>query len=171
MTMLRPTRRQVLTIGSLTTVGVGIGGFLWLPSAAEGHQELSQGELSVIGALSEVMFPEGNAIGISGTDIGIESEVDRLLAETLDPKLVPPFRYLLRFVQVGTIAQTGKRFTSCSAEKRSELLAEWGRPGSKFRTGGIASLKSVLGMAYFNHPDVLNAIGWRSYCAAKPGSS
>jgi hypothetical protein len=132
---------------------------------------LSEGELSVIGALGEVMFPEGNAIGLSGLDIGLEGEVDLLLGETLDPKLVPPFRYLLRFVQFGTIAQTGKRFTSCSPEKRAELLAEWGRPGSKFRNGGIASLKSVLGMAYFNHPDVLNAIGWRSYCAAKPGSA
>lgn len=171
MSRLRPTRRQVLTIGSLTSVGVGIGGFLWLPGPAEGRHVLSEGELSVIGALGEVMFPEGNAIGLSGLDIGLEGEVDLLLGETLDPKLVPPFRYLLRFVQFGTIAQTGKRFTSCSPEKRAELLAEWGRPGSKFRNGGIASLKSVLGMAYFNHPDVLNAIGWRSYCAAKPGSA
>ena len=171
MALTRPTRRQVLTIGSLTSVGVGLGGFLWLPEAAEGHEVLSEGELSVVEALGEVLFPEGNAIGLSGSDIGIESEVDRLMAETLDPKLVPPFRYLLRFIQYGTRAQTGKRFTSCSVEKRAELLAEWGRPGSKLRNGGIASLKSVLGMAFFNHPDVLSAIGWRSYCAARPGDA
>ena len=167
----RPTRRQVLTIGALTTAGVGLGGFLWLPSAAEGHRVLSTGELSIIGALGEVMFPDGNAIGLSWKDVDLEGEVDRLLGETLDPKLVPPFRYLLRFVQYGTVAQTGKRFTGCSQERRAELLEGWGRPGSKLRNGGMASLKSVLGMAYFNHPRVLNAIGWRSYCAAKPGTS
>jgi len=171
MRSLRPTRRQVLTIGSLTTIGVGLGGFLWLPAAAEGRQVLSSGELSVVGALGEVFFPTGNAIGLSWSDIGLEEEVDRLLGETLDPKLVPPFRYLLRFMQYGTVAETGKRFTACSVERRAALLENWGRPGSKIRGGGIASLKSVLGMAYFNHPDVLNAIGWRSYCAVKPGSA
>jgi hypothetical protein len=73
---------------------------------------------------------------------------------------------LLRFVQYGTVAQTGKRFTACSLEKRAALLEGWGRPGSKYRAGGITSLKSVLGMAYFNHPKVLKAIGWRSLCSA-----
>jgi len=166
MSASRPTRRQVLSIGALSGVGFAVGGFLWLPETADGRQVLSAGELSVVAALGEVLFPENNAIGLTWKDVDLEFEVDKLLGQTLEPKLVPPFRYLLRFVQYGTIAQTGKRFTACSVEKRAALLESWGRPGSKYRNGGITSLKSVLGIAYFNHPKVLDTIGWRSICSA-----
>jgi hypothetical protein len=166
MFIARPSRRQVLTIGALSGVGFAVGGFLWLPDAAENQAVLSAGELGIVAALGEVLFPEGNAIGFSWKEVDLAQEVDRLLAEVLDPKVVAPFRYLLRFVQYGCVAQTGKTFSACSAEKRAELLASWGRPGSTYRNAGITSLKSVLGMAYFNHPQVLKAIGWRSMCTS-----
>ena len=165
MRLPKPTRRQVLTIGSLVTGGTLVGGFLWLPSAAPGKHVLSADELSIIGALGEVFFPEGNAIGLSWRDVELESGVDQLLSETIAPNLVDPFRYLLRFVEYGTIAETGSRFTRCSVKRRAALLEDWGRPGSKYRSGGMNSLKSILGMAYFNHPRVLDAVGWRSMCS------
>ena len=164
------SRRKVLVVGGLASLGVPLAGFLWLPSAADGMNLLSYREMSTLAALGEVFFPEGNAVGIAWQEMDLEREVDRLLSETLSPRLVKPFRYLLRFVEYGTLAQTGKRFSSCSLATRERLIEDWGRPGSKLRHGGMSSLKSVLGMAYFNHPDVLNALGWRSMCAPKPGS-
>ena len=164
MPLHKPTRRQVLVIGSLVSVGTMVGGFLWLPDPAPGKEVLSKGELSIIAALGEVFFPEGNAIGLSWKDVELENGVDRLLSETIAPNLVDPFRYLLRFVEYGTIAETGSRFSQCSVQRREALLADWGRPGSKYRSGGMNSLKSILGMAYFNHPRVLDAVGWRSMC-------
>jgi hypothetical protein len=101
MFIARPSRRQVLTIGALSGVGFAVGGFLWLPDAAENQAVLSAGELGIVAALGEVLFPEGNAIGFSWKEVDLAQEVDRLLAEVLDPKVVAPFRYLLRFVQYG----------------------------------------------------------------------
>jgi len=166
MPIARLTRRQVLTIGALSGVGFTVGGFLWLPQAGESQYVFSASELAIVSALGEVLFPEGNAIGLSWRDVNLGQEVDRLLGEVLDPKVVSPFRYLLRFVQYGCVAQTGKTFSACSPEKRAALLRSWGRPGSTYRKAGITSLKSVLGMAYFNHPQVLKTIGWRSACTA-----
>jgi hypothetical protein len=166
MVVARPTRRQVLTVGALSAAGFSVGGFLWLPKPAENQNVFSAGELSIVSALGEVLFPEGNALGISWRDVNLASEVDILLGEYLDPKVVAPFRYLLRFVQYGTVAQAGKTFTACSPETRANLLESWGKPGSKYRNAGITSLKSVLGMAYFNHPEVLKAVGWRALCSA-----
>jgi hypothetical protein len=166
MVFAHPTRRQVLTVGSLSVVGFSVGGFLWLPKPAENQHVFSAGELSIVSALGEVLFPEGNALELSWKDVDLANEVDTLLGEYLDPKVVAPFRYLLRFVQYGTVAQTGHTFTACSAETRANLLASWGKPGSKYRNAGITSLKSVLGMAYFNHPKVLKAMGWRAMCSA-----
>ena len=165
------SRRQVLVVGGLASFGIPLGGFLWLPSAAPGMKVLSLREMGTIAALGEVFFPEDNAVGIASQQVGLEKEVDRLLSETLSPSLVTPFRYLIRFVEYGTIAQARTPFSRCSLEKREQLVEGWARPGSKLRHGGMASLKSVLGMAYFNHPDVLNALGWRSMCAPKPGST
>jgi len=139
---------------------------MWLPNPAAGQRVLSEGELTIVGALGEVFFPEANPVGLSWEDVALEDGVDRLLAETIEPNLVDPFRYLLRFVEYGTIAETGSRFTRCSVKRRAALLESWGRPGSKYRSAGMNSLKSILGMAYFNHPEVLSTLGWRSMCSA-----
>ncbi len=162
--MKRPTRRQVLVGGTLTGAGLAVGAGIYLPPPLPGGHVLSAAECEIVGALGEVLFPRDNPIGVDWEQAGLAQEVDRLLVEAVDPAMVRPFRYLLRYIQVGALFRTGSRFSQASLEDRKELLAEWSAPGTLKGRLVDSSVKGVLGMAYFNHPDVLNAVGWRLGC-------
>ena len=164
MGRVKPTRRQVLIGGTLATGVLAVGAGIYLPGPAAGRSVLSTGELAVVGALAVVMFPPGYALGIDADQADIPHRVDALLVDTIDPTMARSFRYLLRGIEWGTVALAGSRFTRCSLEKRRELMARWDRPGSWVGRVTGASVRAVLGMAYFNHPDVLDAVGWRVGC-------
>ncbi len=167
---MRPTRRQLLIGGSVTTTVLALGVGVYLPGPAVGRAVLSEGEARVVAALAEVMFPPGNAMGVDFEGAEVVSGVDRLLAETLDPSMVLPFRYMLRSIQWGTLALAGSRFTECSLERRGSLMSAWDKPGTRVGHMVSASVRAVLGMAYFNHSQVLGVIGWRVGCGGVGGS-
>jgi hypothetical protein len=110
------------------------------------------------------MFPPGNALGVDADQAEVAQGVDTLLVDTIDPTMARSFRYLLRGIELGTVVLAGSRFTRCSLEKRRGLMARWDQPGSWVGRVTGASVRAVLGMAYFNHPDVLDAVGWRVGC-------
>jgi len=161
---VKPTRRKVLIGGTLATGLLALGAGVYLPGPAAGRNVLSKGELAVVGALAAVMFPPGNALGVDASRAEVMKGVDALLGDTLDPGMARSFRYLLRGIEWGTVPLVGRRFSRCSLGKRQALMERWDRPGSWVGRVTGASVRAVLGMAYFNHPDVLDAVGWRVGC-------
>jgi hypothetical protein len=159
------SRRSLLLSGtaaaSLTALGVPIS---VLPGAAPGFRLLSAGEIALVVAIGGAFFPPGSSMGVSAADVDLPLLVDTLLAEELDPVVQPVFRYLLRAVEAGTLASRGATFTSLSLEEQRDVLSTWSDPGILPRRLAYDGLKSVLGMAFFNAPAVMDRLGWSPTC-------
>lgn len=167
---MRITRRRALlggaaagtALGALTATAVLIE--VGVPAA--GAEVLTARELAVVRALAEVMFPKG-AFPIDGAQAGVAEEVDRLLAEVLDPLHASGFRTLLHTLEWGTLASRGSTFSALPAPERAEVLRIWSDPTVFARRVAGDAFKAVLGMAYFAHPEVLAHIGWSLGCGAE----
>lgn len=159
------SRRALLYSGTaaagLTAVGVPVS---VLPSACPGFQLLSEGEVALVAAIGEAFFPSGSALAIGAADVGLPFLVDTLLAEELDPVVQPVFRYLLRAVDAGTVASRGSSFALLPLEDRRAVLDTWSDNAIFPRRVAYDALKSVLGMAFFNAPEVTERIGWSPTC-------
>ncbi len=162
------SRRAVLIGGSVFVSGaIGTGFSISLGAPAEGARLLTGPELRVIDAVAEVMFP-GTHFPLDGIEAGVAAEVDRIVSDVLAPVHCAGFRYVLRTLEWGTMASRGRRFSRLSLEKRAEVLSTWKTPEKVARRVAGDSLRVVLGMAYFSHPDVLAAMGWRATCSGGP---
>jgi hypothetical protein len=132
---------------------------------APGAKVLGATELEVLRKLAEVMFPKGT-FPIDGVEAGVAEEVDRIVADVLEPIHANGFRTLLHTLEWGTLAGRGSRFTSLPLEERAEVVRIWSDPTVFTRRVAGDALKVVLGMAYFAHPTVIARIGWSLGCAA-----
>ncbi len=160
------TRRQVLAATAACTA-VGAGGVLaHLPAPAPGRQLLSAAEVEIVAALASAFFPPGNPIGVPGSAIDVAGELDRLLVEDLDHVVAPVFRHLLRGIEYASVATHGARFTHLEPLAREEALAEWADHGNVPRRMAYEVLKTCVGWAYMNAPQVRAAIGWEAECHA-----
>lgn len=160
------SRRAILLSGAALAVLGGLGLELgWLPGAGPGWRVLSAEEAAVAEALGGALFPAGNPLGVAAAEVDFVTRVDDLLADTAEPELVPAFRYLLRAVQLSGLPH-GAPFTELGAEARRAVVAEWEDPANLARRMGFEVLKVLVGMAFFNHPAVRAAIGWRASCAS-----
>jgi hypothetical protein len=157
------TRRRVLLGGAAVAV---VGGGLLARRAtvpAPGAKALSAVELACVGALAEVMFP-GAPFPVNGLEAGVPAEVDRIVAELLQPVHAAGFRTLVQSLEWGTLASRGTRFSALPPADRADVLERWLSPDLFPRRIAADALKVVLGMAYFAHPDVLAHMGWRAEC-------
>ena len=161
------SRRRVLLGGA--AAGTGLGAIaasavvVEFGIPAEGSLVLTARELAVVRALAEVMFPRG-PFPVDGLEAGVAEEVDRLLAEVLDPIHASGFRTLLHTLEWGTLASRGATFSSLSAADRAEVLQIWADPTVFTRRIAGDAFKVILGMAFFGHPAVLQRIGWSLGC-------
>ncbi len=159
------TRRSFVAAGLALGAAVATGAAaLRLPLAAPGAVLLSRRELDIVGAVAEVMFPR-DPMPLDGLEAQVPVEVDRILAHLMDTARAAAFRYVLRALEVGTLASRGRRFTDLPAPERLEVLEAWSLPGVVPRRLGLDAIKLVLGMAYFRHPAVIAQIGWRTPCS------
>jgi len=117
----------------------------------------------VVEAVAEVLFP-GDPFPVNGREAGVAAEVDRIVGEVLEPVPAAGFRYVLRALEWGTFASRGRRFSRLPASARAEVLSTWKAPEQMTRRVAGDSLRAVLGMAYFSHPEVLASMGWRATC-------
>ncbi|MBM4369047.1 MAG: gluconate 2-dehydrogenase subunit 3 family protein [Deltaproteobacteria bacterium] len=160
------TRRQVLAATAAVTA-IGSGGVLaHLPSPAPGRKLFSAAEVEVVTALAEAFFPAGNPIGVAGGGVDVAGELDRLLVDELDHVVAPVFRHLLRGIEYGSVATHGARFSALEPLAREEVLAEWAEPANVPRRMAYEVLKTCVGWAYFNAPQVRAALGWEAECHA-----
>ena len=158
------TRRSLLRAGFLLAAGVGAGSFIWLRDPEEGFRWLSPGEVRIIAAVAEVLFPPGNPVGPDHTEVAVAREADRLLDTNVDPEKRDAFRYLLRTLEIGTLVSRGVVFSEASAEMRAAVLEIWGQHDPFPRRIALDSLKPVIGMPYFSDPGVLAAMGYGDLC-------
>ena len=61
-------------------------------------------------------------------------------------------------------ASRGSSFALLSLEDRRAVLETWSDNAIFPRRAAYDALKSVLGMAFFNAPEVTERIGWSSTC-------
>lgn len=136
-----------------------------LPSPAHGMRVFSKGESRLVQALGEAMFAEPNALGVAPAAVDFPAVVDELLGETLDGEVRTVFRYFLRALDEGTSLSRGAGFASLSVAVRREVLATWSDNDVVPRRMMHDLFRLVMGMAWFNDPAVISAIGWRAECA------
>lgn len=162
------SRRAVLAGGGSLLAASTVGG-VWTAApknAAEGMQALSALECEVVAALADAFFP-GVHFPLSGTQAGVPAAVDRIVAEVLEPVHAQGFRAILRALEWGTVASRGRRFTGLTRSEQLDVLETWTEPTVLPRRVAGDSLKAVLGMAYFAHPDIQAAMGWRVGCGGE----
>jgi hypothetical protein len=159
------SRRQWLQAGLAFAAAIAFGAGLRLDAPATGALVLSAEEIDVVRALAAVMFP-GDPFPVDGLQAGVAEEVDRIVGDLLVEPAASGFRYVLRAVEWGTLASRGARFSQLPADDRRDVLDAWADPTVLPRRVAWDSIRLVLGMAYFRHPQVLDRIGWRSSCAA-----
>lgn len=159
------TRRQLLAATAACAALAGSGGVLaHLPAPAAGRRLLSATELQVVAALADAFFPPGNPVGVAGAAVDVAGELDRMLAQDLDPVVAPVFRHLLRGLEYGAAATHGARFSQLERPAREDILAEWSGPGVLPRRMAYDVLKTCVGWAWFNAPAVRASLGWQSDC-------
>lgn len=157
-------RRNVL-LGALAIGAVAaLSGTVYLPRAGQGYAVLSAAEVTVVTAIAQVMFP-GGIFPVDGVQAGVVARVDEILDHDVTEAAKVGFRYLLRAIEWSTLATRGGRFSSLDEADRLEVLTAWGNPGMAPRRIAFDAVKMVMGMAYFGHPEVQAAIGWRNACS------
>lgn len=158
------TRRAVLAGAGVTAAAAGGGAWTLAPgAAAQGLEFLTRSEARTVEAAAEVFFP-GVHFPLSGLEVDIVARVDHIAGQVMDPVRRSAFRYVLRALEWGTLASRGRRFTDLSRAERREVLETWEGPDVVARRVAGESLKAILGMAYFAHPEIQSAMGFRTGC-------
>ncbi len=130
---------------------------------AEGCRTLSPTELQVIEAVAVVLFP-GGPFPLDGAQAGVAAEVDTILSDMFHPLHARGFRALVLALEEGTLASRGTRFSRLPVADRADVLRTWSNPSVFHRRLAGDAFRLVLGMAYFQHPAILAAIGWKPGC-------
>lgn len=157
------TRRRLLVSGAAAAAVAALGvPMVDLPGPGPGAFVLSEGEKGLVRAVGDAMFPPDNPVGICALDVDLGALVDDLVGDVLDPMVAPLFRYLLRALEVGTLASRGAPFSALSRDVRREVLTTWSDNAILPRRLAYDSFKTILGMAFFNAPEVRAAAGWES---------
>ena len=160
------TRRSVMVSGVLAGGIIVTGGaFRWTSAPGRGMQLLSPQEVGVVEAAAAVLFPRGQ-FPVFGGDGRTAPEVDRILAEVLEPQAVVPFRSMLGALEWGTLISRGTRFSQLSTEEATHVLDVWGSENPFPRRIAFDSLQAIIGMAFLRRPEVLEWVDWRTECLA-----
>ncbi len=157
------TRRRLMGVGLAAGAVVACAGVIRLRDAAPGMRVLSPAEVEVVDLLGQALWPAGNALGVPW--VGAIA-VDDLLADIMPTASVIPFRYSLRGLATACLLG-GTRLHVMSAEERLDLLHAWSE-GALPRRLSHDGIKAILGFAYFNHPQVLEAVGFTLRCQWLP---
>ncbi|GEM_PF-1125345 len=179
----RSTRRTFLRRGAAAVAvsgavygGVSLYGHAGLypePEAACELKYLERREYAIVAALALALFPPGNSLGIDGLQARVPEYIDRLLTG-MEPEKAADLKSMFLLFEHGTLAfgLRVRRFTELPPRARERYLRRWERARVYSRRMLAAALKSMLGMGYFAHPDVQEALGMKRMCGtiadAKP---
>jgi len=127
----------------------------------------SRREFQIVADLADVLFPAGNALGISGRQARVPEYIDHMVAGLEDDKATEMKAMFLLF-EHGTLAfgLRTRRFTELPRPSQERYLRRWERSRVYSRRMLAAGLKTTLGLAYFAHPDVREAMGTKRMCGS-----
>jgi len=134
------------------------------PAPGRRYQVLMRGEVAVLRAVSEAMFPPGGHIEDSGPEADLRQYIDRWMAAS-QPRIRTLMHLLFFLIEHSTVLFPApghggrRRFSSLSLEQRIALLGAWGGSRLYARRLVFLSLRSILTMGYFAHPPVLRQLG------------
>lgn len=156
------SRRTLLRTAVLAGVVGVVARMAHLRAPRAGLRQLDAHEAELVAHLGDILFPAGGVLGISARDVDIVLRADDILAEVLPPYGADGFRYLLRGLDYVSTLTHGGRFCACDPALQAEILVAWGEemPGKL----GYESIRGVLSMAFFNHPAVMERVGFRLRC-------
>lgn len=127
---------------------------------------LSKREFAILAALADTVFPPGNPLGHTGTEARVPEYIDRMLA-ALEPEKAADLKKMLLLFEHGTLAfgLRFRRFSSLPAKARARYLHHWESSAIYTRRAAVTAIKTLLGMAYFAHPEVRASLGIHPLCA------
>lgn len=128
---------------------------------------LTRQELAALTVLSVALFPPNTAFGPDGQEAGVAGYVDRYIAQLrpIDQKIV---RALIWVYDQGTVLGGSLRSVRFMApEQARAYVLGWESSRFTWRRDLAMSLRTVLGMGYFAHPQVRAAIGIDEPCVTQ----
>lgn len=169
----RLTRRNLLKLGlgvggalSLSVTGIGYWIFR-LPQTATGRTVLSEEEVAFVDALADTCFPPGNALGPSGSEAKVGTEIDAMVGRLFarEQRVV---RALFALIDRWPLLsmQSSQRFTALPIDERVAVMHAWEASSREERRGLASLLRVLVALPYFENPDVLAAAGHRFGCAS-----
>jgi len=165
--------KLLLTRRGALRLGLGVGGAVLLlggagafvfrakPPAA-GLAVLSDDERETVRALADAYFPADTPTGVPANDVDIAGRVDAYVARLL-PREQRLLRALLTLVEQWPRATLAGRFSALPTAARVEIVDAWER-GIEQRQQLASVFRTLVGVAYFDEPRVLRAIGHRFGC-------
>ena len=158
------SRRRMIQLGITTGVAIAMIGANVALAPAKGLKVFSDHDVTTLRAIAEVMFPPGS-FPVDGLTANVAERVDEVANELFLPVHRVGFRSVLFALESGTLMSRGAPFSVLSADERTEVLNVWLTPSIHTRRIAADSLRAILGMAFFGHPEVLSSIGWYTICS------
>lgn len=124
-------------------------------------QILTRMEADVVDALAAAFFPPGGALEFDSNDTHVVSYVDRFVSQLPRPEQVK-IRALLQLIERGYAARALNplaRFSQATESQQADFLRELESSSSAARRGVFQALRSMVTIAYMEHPLVREQMG------------
>jgi hypothetical protein len=165
----RFTRRQLLVRGALAGGAIIVAGTiirvasLFDQAPAEGRKVLSEREVVILGAFVEAALPGDDEMPAADRGHMVKFIDDYLAQADHDIRLL--FKSMLQVMEEHSLLSHFSRFSSRSIADRAKEIRAWEITPIYLKRAAFSSVKMVVGMAYFEQPNVSEAIGWYVGCA------
>lgn len=157
-----------------STVGgtVALAGAALLPTGCADYprrppeaRALSHKEYEIVRKLTETLFPTGGTPPVGGLEIRVPLDLDGYLA-SLGEDMRNQIRLLLQLFEHAPLLYLGKltRFTEMGPADRERYVADWEESMLYHRRLAMKALKGLLAMSYYEHPEVVAALGLEPVC-------
>ncbi len=127
------------------------------------HRRLARGEVALLGAAAEAMYPPGGAIDCSGREADVPGYLDRFL-DASHPRIRTLMHLLFFCVEHATLVLPApgpggrRRFSSLEPEQQVAALAAWSNGRWFFQRLVFTSLRALLTLGYFASPAVMRPL-------------
>ncbi|MFO0725463.1 MAG: hypothetical protein U1E65_16890 [Myxococcota bacterium] len=162
------TRRQLLLRGGVATGAIVIAGLVLRVAKrfgepkAPGLAALTATEVEILSAFSTAALPGGEMP--AADPAFMVRYIDDYLAHS-DDEVRLLFRALLHVIEEQSLIFSFSRFSQRSAADRLREIQAWERTPVYLKRAAFQSMKMIVGMAYFEQPGSLDAVGWYVGCA------
>lgn len=135
--------------------------FLGYATPSENYENISNAEVAMLEAVSEVMFPKGGDIDASWAEADVIRYVDQYFGQhsTKNRVLMHLLLYLIEHATI-LFVPSWKRLSDLDAQRRYKYIDEWEHSNLYLKRMVFTSLRAILCMAYCAHPLVEKQMGY-----------